>query len=83
MTKTTVGIEGMVCPMCEAHINDVIRRSFPVRSAKADRRRKRCVIVSEQPLDEAALRAAISSTGYEVTSFSSEPHKRWGTFGSI
>ena len=34
MEKITVKIEGMMCGMCEAHINDVIRRIYP--KAKKD-----------------------------------------------
>ena len=29
MIKTTLKIEGMMCSMCEAHINDVIRKAVP------------------------------------------------------
>lgn len=81
MIKTTVGIEGMVCEMCEAHINDVIRRTFSVKSAKADRRKKRCVVVSEEPLDETLLARAIADTGYKLTSVSSVPCKKKGFLG--
>ena len=81
MIQTTVGIDGMMCEMCEAHINDVFRKSFAVKSAKADRRRKQCVVVSEEPLDKAAVRDAVAKTGYEVTGFSSEPYKKKGLFG--
>ena len=28
MTKTTLSIDGMMCSMCEAHINDAIRKAF-------------------------------------------------------
>jgi copper chaperone CopZ len=31
MIKTTIGIDGMMCGMCESHINDVIRREFKVK----------------------------------------------------
>lgn len=81
MIKTTVGIEGMVCEMCEAHINDVIRRTFSVKSAKADRRKKRCVVVSDEPLDEALLAKAIAEIGYKLTSVSSEPYQKKGFLG--
>ena len=30
MIQTTLGIDGMMCSMCEAHINDTIRREFAV-----------------------------------------------------
>ena len=81
MIQTIIGIEGMACEMCEAHINDVIRKSFKVKSAKADRRKKQCVVVSEEPLDEDSLRKAIADTGYELTSISSEPYVKKGLFG--
>ena len=81
MIQTTIGVDGMMCEMCEAHINDVIRRTFSVKSAKADRKKKRCVVVSEEPLDEDAVREAIEKTGYEFTSISSEPYQKKGLFG--
>lgn len=81
MIQTTIGIEGMACEMCEAHINDVIRRTFSVKSAKADRRKKQCVVVSEKPLDESLLAKAISDTGYVFTSISTEPYKKKGFLG--
>ena len=73
MTKTVLGIEGMACGMCEAHVNDAIRRAFPVKKVKANRRKKSCEIISEEPLDEAALREA--ATGYELTSIDVMQHK--------
>ena len=29
MIKTTLKIDGMMCSMCEAHINEVIRKTVP------------------------------------------------------
>ena len=29
MKKYTVKIDGMMCGMCEAHVNDVIRKTIP------------------------------------------------------
>ena len=81
MIQTPIGVDGMMCEMCEAHINDVIRRTFSVKSAKADRKKKRCVVVSEEPLDEDAVREAIEKTGYEFTSIASEPYQKKGLFG--
>lgn len=31
MVKITLDIEGMACGMCEAHVNDAVRRVFPVK----------------------------------------------------
>lgn len=81
MTETIIGIDGMMCDMCEAHINDAIRKHFTVKSAKSDRRKKRCVVVSEEPLDEAEVQQVISSTGYEFLSFESKPYQKKGFLG--
>lgn len=67
-----MGIEGMACGMCEAHINDAIRRNFAVKRVKSNRRKKTCVIVSQGPLDEGALKKVVTDLGYDVVSFKSE-----------
>ena len=66
MVTTTLQIDGMMCGMCEAHINDAIRRNFSVRKVKSSKRRGETVIVSEEPLDAQALRSVIRESGYEL-----------------
>ena len=66
MVTTTLKIDGMMCDMCESHINDAIRRHFSVRKVKSSRRRGETVIVSEEPLDPEALKRVIDETGYEL-----------------
>ncbi len=66
MVTTTLKIDGMMCGMCEAHINDAIRRNFSVRKVKSSKRRGETVIVSEEPLDAQALRSVIRESGYEL-----------------
>ena len=31
MLQYTIVVEGMACSMCEAHVNDAIRKAFPVK----------------------------------------------------
>ena len=38
------------------------------------------VILSQEPLDEQALRAAISATGYTVTAVDAHPYEKKGLF---
>ncbi|MCI5515510.1 MAG: cation transporter [Oscillospiraceae bacterium] len=80
MIKTTVGIEGMSCGMCEAHINDVVRREFKVKSVKSSVKKKNSEIVSKEPIDEEKLRKAITDTGYTVTGITSEEYVKKGLF---
>lgn len=66
MVTTTLKVDGMMCGMCESHINDAIRRHFSVRKVKSSKRRGETVIVSEEPLNPEALKQVINETGYEL-----------------
>ena len=63
---TLLVIDGMSCGMCEAHINDVVRREFKVKSVHSSLKNKTCEIVSKEPLDEEKLKKVIGDTGYTV-----------------
>jgi copper chaperone CopZ len=79
MIKTTLRIDGMMCGMCEAHVNDAIRARFNVKKVTSSHAKGECVILSEEALDETALRAAIAGTGYELKSLNSEEYKKKGS----
>lgn len=82
MLKITMGIDGMMCGMCESHINDAIRREFKVKKVTSSHAKKQTVILTEKPLDEGKLRKVIDDTGYKVTSIeTSEEEKKGGFFG--
>ena len=80
MIQYTIGIDGMVCSMCEAHINQAIRREFPVKQVTSSRSNGQTQIVSESTLDEDALRKVISATGYRVLSVQAAPYEKKGLF---
>ena len=61
---TILEIDGMMCPMCESHMNDAIRNNFSVKSVKSSHKTGICTIVSEEPLDTKALAEVIKKTGY-------------------
>jgi len=71
--ETIVGITGMMCEKCEAHVCDAIRKALPIKSVTASRAKKRAVILSEQPIDETAIRQALAPTGYEITFVTTGP----------
>lgn len=83
MFETTIKISGMMCGMCEAHVNDAIRRAVPVKKVSSSHVKGETVILSEQQPDEQALRAAISETGYDVLSVSTKPYEKRGLFGLL
>lgn len=83
MIKTTVGINAMMCGMCESHINDVVRRNFKVKKVSSSHAKALCEIISENEIDKAKLRKAIADTGYDVTSFKTEPYEKKKGFFSF
>ena len=84
MFRTVVKIDGMMCGMCEAHINDAIRRNFNVKKVKSSHSKGETVIESETEPDAAALKRAIEETGYEFISASTKIIEgRRGLFAGI
>ena len=78
MVKTVVNVDGMMCGMCESHINDAIRQAMQVKKVTSSRSKGETEILSEDALDEAAVRAAIEKTGYTVKGIQSEPYEKKG-----
>jgi copper chaperone CopZ len=78
MVKTIVGIDGMMCGMCEAHVNDAIRKEFDVKKVEASRSKKQAEIISEQELDAEKLKKVVADTGYTFTGVTSEPYEKKG-----
>ena len=83
MIKYTVKIDGMQCGICEAHVNDAVRKAFPVKKVRSFHGKKQTVIFSEHPIDKQALEAAIGSAGYCVLSVTCEPYQKEGLFSSL
>ena len=81
MWKYTVEVGGMMCGMCEAHVNDAVRKACPVKKVSSSRSKNQTVILSETELDTEAVMNAIRSTGYEVGTIQKEPYKKRGLFG--
>ncbi len=82
MVKTTIEIEGMMCGMCESHINDVIRKTIPgAKKVSASHKKNQATFVSDEEANPEALKAAIEDTGYHYISISSEPYEKKDLFG--
>ena len=62
------------------HINDTVRNKFSVQKVTSSHTKGETVILSEQPLDQQALRDAIAATGYTVTAMDAHPYEKKGLF---
>ena len=78
MIKITASIEGMMCGMCEAHMNDAIRAEFKVKKVTSSHADKQTVIICEDNIDEAKLKAVVEKTGYKLLEVKSESYKKKG-----
>lgn len=66
MYTATLKVEGMMCGMCEAHVNEAVRNNFKIKKVTSSAKKGVTVIVSPEPLDLEAVKSVISSTGYNV-----------------
>ena len=83
MFETIVTVDGMMCGMCESHVNDAIRKAFPVKKVTSSHKKGETVILSDEPLDADKLREAINATGYQVGGITSAPYEKKGLFSFL
>ena len=81
MWKHTIQVDGMMCGMCESHVNDAVRKAFPVKKVTSSRSKKETVVITEMELDQEALQPAISATGYDVGAIRKESWQTTDLFG--
>ena len=75
----TIGVDGMMCGMCEAHVAGAIRQAFPeAKKVKASRKKKQVTLEIDRELTEKEVRGVIEATGYDFTGIRTEqaPEKR-------
>jgi copper chaperone CopZ len=80
MLKITLTVDGMMCGMCEAHINDAVRGAFPVKKVTSSHTKGQTVILTEDDISKEALQEVIGKTGYELVSVEKEPYQKKGFF---
>lgn len=83
MVETILKVDGMMCGMCESHINDVVRKTANVNKVSSSHTKGETVIVSEKELDIEKLKQAIADTGYTVTGAETKPYERKGFFSFL
>ena len=83
MQQITLKIDGMMCGMCESHINESIRNHFSVKKVTSSHTKGETVILTENDLDEAKLKETIDKTGYKLLSVSKSPYEKKTGFFSF
>jgi len=67
MTEATYSVTGMTCNHCVSAVQSELGKVPGVASVAVDLASGRVTVSSEQPLEEAAVRAAIEEAGFELT----------------
>ena len=69
MYETAIKIDGMMCGMCEAHMNDAIRRVIPdAKKVKSSHKKGETTFRTEDPVDEEILKNIVTDPGYTFVS---------------
>ena len=77
MFKTILKIDGMMCGMCESHINDIIRKVIPnAKKVNSSHSKGESSFISEAEPNSEELIGAIKETGYKVLSIKTEPYTK-------
>ena len=81
MNKVTIIIDGMMCSMCEAHINDTIRKIYPKakKVASSHNKGETTFLLDGEP-DGEIIKKAVADTGYEFKGIKTEPCVKKGFF---
>jgi copper chaperone CopZ len=81
MVKITLGVEGIKCVKCEAHMDETVRKMFSVEKVSSSHENKETVILSEEDITDEKLKEAVDAAGYNLTGISREPYEKKGLFG--
>ena len=83
MIQTTIKVDGMMCNMCETHVNEAVRKAINVKKVTSSHTKGETVILSDEAIDEEKVKAAINETGYTVIGIKSSPYEKKGFFSFL
>lgn len=83
MKKYLLKIDGMMCGMCEAHVNNAVRRAANVVDVKSSHANGTTEIICENEIDIDAVKVAIENEGYKVLSADEAPEEKKGFFAKL
>ncbi len=81
MNKYTLEIDGMMCSMCESHVNDIIRKNFNTIKVKSSHLKKEAIFTTNDKLTNEDIINAFLPTGYKVLDIKLEENVKKKLFG--
>lgn len=83
MIEYTISIDGMMCEMCEAHINDTIRKTIHPEKVYSSHKKAISTFVTKDEIDEAYLQRSIEETGYRIIGIQHKPYVKKSILSSL
>ena len=62
MEKITVKIDGMMCGMCESHMNDTFRQNFKVKKVSSSHAKGETVAIVDEDIPDEKLKDCLLYT---------------------
>ena len=70
MIEITVKVDGMKCPMCEAHVNEAVKNAFNVSRVASSHDSGETVITASSDIKDEYITEIIENEGFKVISVS-------------
>lgn len=83
MKQFTLKVDGMMCGMCESHVNDAVRNVATVKKVTSSHAEGKTVIIADDDFDINAATQAIKDCGYTVTDVNEKPYEKKGFFAKL
>ena len=72
MIKITLTIEGMMCPMCEAHVNKILKAELDGCEIKSNHKKNITTVISQNDVSDEKIRESVLKTGYTLKAIKRE-----------
>lgn len=72
MIKTTVKIEGMMCPHCEARVTEALKNALGADNVSSSHEKAQSVITADKSFDETLIKQTVEAAGYKFIESSYE-----------
>ena len=80
MIKIVLSVDGMMCKMCEAHVNDAIKREFANVKVSSSHQDGQTIILTKTEIDTGKLKVIVEKEDFKVLDIKIEDQKKKGLF---
>ena len=83
MTKITLKINGMMCPHCEAHMNETVLKEYPKAKVTSSHAKKETVIITADAISDEKLGSLVAEAGYKLEGIGRAPYEKKSIFARL